>query len=142
MTRPAWRSSSDGFSLLEVLIAMLILSVGAASLLALFAAAATTHKKSIDRTQAALLAERVFSEARAAYTFGKTEDEVLAELKQRLPDQVGDYRQELYLLNPDGDEWAETELFARVTIRWKESGAERSESFHTILLPRYRPGDE
>ncbi len=130
-----------GFSLIEVLIAMLILSVGAASILALFAAAASTHRRSVDRTHAALVAERVFSEARAAYRFGKTAEEVLAELKTRLPEEIGGYRHEVLLFHPEGPEWAETELVARVTVRWRESGADRAESFATILLPRYRVGD-
>jgi prepilin-type N-terminal cleavage/methylation domain-containing protein len=129
-----------GFSLIEVLIAMLILSVGAASILALFAAAASTHRRSVDRTHAALVAERVISEARAAYDFGKTAEEVLAELKTRVPEEIEGYRHDIYLVHPDGPEWAETELFARVTVRWRESGQERSESFNTVLLPKYHPG--
>jgi len=132
-------SRSSGFSLLEVLIAMLILSVGAASLIALFAAGAATHRKSVDRTHAALLAERVFSEARAAYRTGMEAAEVLEALKQRLPEESDGYRHELFLAHPLNDDWAEDELFARVTIRWLESGQDRTESFQTVLLPRFRP---
>ena len=63
MTRACARKfPAAGFSLLEVLVAMFILSIGAASVLALYAAAARTHRRSVDRTHAALIAERVFAE--------------------------------------------------------------------------------
>ena len=133
-------SRRGGFSLLEVLIAMLILSVGAASVLALFAAGAATHRRSVDRTQAALIADRVFSEARAAYHYGATAEEVHAAVKAALPERFGDYGYDLLIFHPEGEDWAESELFARVTVRWRETGAERTESFHTIVLPSYRIG--
>ena len=63
------------------------------------------------------------------------------DLKKRLPEEISGYHHEVILLHPEGEEWDETELFARVTIRWRDSGAERSESFNTVLLPKYRPGD-
>ena len=71
---------SSGFSLIEVLIAMFILSIGAASVLSFYAAAASTHKRSIDRTHAALVAERVFSEVQGRYEIGKTAEELMEEL--------------------------------------------------------------
>jgi hypothetical protein len=120
---------------------MLVLSVGAASILALFAAAAATHRRSVDRTRAALVAERVLAELKALYTPGKEPDEVLADLRKRLPETIGDYRYEATAFHPEGDGWAESELFARVLVRWRESGSERAESFHSILLPRYRLGE-
>lgn len=135
------RRRRPGFSLLEVLIAMLILSVGAASILSLFAAAAVTHRRSVDRTRAALVAERVLAELKALYTPGKEPEEVLAELGKRLPEAIGDYRYEAIVFHPEGDRWAESELFARVLVRWRESGSERAEMFHSILLPRYRLGE-
>ena len=135
------RRRRSGFSLLEVLIAMLILSVGAASILSLFAAAAATHRKSVDRTRAALVAERVLGELKGLYTPGREPDEILAELGKRLPGPIGDYAYEAMLFHPEGDRWAESELFARVLVRWRESGSERAEAFHSILLPRYRLGE-
>lgn len=129
-----------GFSLLEVLIAMLILSIGSASLLALFAAGASTHRKSIDRTHAALLAERVFSEVRAAYTVGMEAEAVLEALAGRIPEDIDGYRHEIFLAHPLNPDWAEDELFARVTVRWRESGQDRAEAFQTVVLPRFRPG--
>ncbi len=139
-----------GFSLLEVLIAMLILSVGAASVLALFAAAASTHKRSVDRTHAALLAERIFSEVEARYAPDVTVKELTESVRGELPEQFGNYGWDLWLWKPategmrglkrrDGDgaknEWHEDELYVRVSVRWKRKARVRTETFHAIILP-------
>ena len=120
---------------------MLVLSIGAASLLSLFAAAASTHRRAVDRTHAAMVAERVLSEVRALYTEDSELDEILGELKKNLPESLGGYRYEVQLVRPQGTEWSESELFARVIVRWRQSGTDRSESFQTILLPRIRLGE-
>jgi type II secretion system protein I len=133
------RHQSQGFTLLEVMIAMLILSVGAASILSLFAAAASTHRRAVDRTRAALVAERVLGEARVLYAPGKEPGEIVEELKKRLPAEIDGYLHETVLFHPEG--WKADELVARVMVRWRQSGAERSETFHTVLLPRHRLGE-
>jgi prepilin-type N-terminal cleavage/methylation domain-containing protein len=140
LAKPPVTSRRAGFSLIEVLIAMLVLSVGAASILSLFAAAASTHRRAVDRTHAALVAERVLSAVRARYTPGSTSDEILDRLRKELPENLGGYHYDVQLVHPQGKEWKESELFARVTVRWRQSGAERAESFQTILLPRHRLG--
>ncbi len=127
-----------GFSLIEVLIAMVILGLGAASLVALFAAGSSIHKRSVDRTRAALVAERVFSEAGFVYTQGVSPGDVVAKLRQRLPEEIDGYRHEILAFHPDGDEWSDQEMYVQVEIRWKRSGRARAETFATILLPRAR----
>ena len=127
-----------GFTLIEVLIAMVILGLGAASLVALFAAGSSIHKRSVDRTRAALVAERVFSDAGLVYTQGVSPREVVGKLRQRLPEEIDGYRHEILAFHPDGDEWSDQELYVKVEIRWKRSGRARAETFATILLPRAR----
>lgn len=136
MTMPSRaRPDAAGFSLIEVLIAMLVLSVGAGSLLALFAAGASTHRRAVDRTNAALIAESVMSELRSSYQHGMDAEAVVATVKARLPEEQGSYRYDVLLFHPEGDEWAETELYARVTVRWRTGGSDRAESFHAVLTP-------
>ncbi len=130
--------SRRGFSLNEVLIAMVILGLGAASLVALFAAGSSTHKRSEDRTRAALVAERVFSEVGLVYIPGTSPDDVIGKLRQRLPEEIDGYRHEVFAFHPDGDEWSDQELYVQAEIRWKRSGRARAETFATILLPRAR----
>lgn len=145
--------STRGFSLLEVLVALMILSVGAASVLALFGAAASTHRRSLDRTHAGLVAERILAEIQGRYTVDKSVGELREELARELPSFYGDYAWEAYLFQParqrgegrreaeeaERSDWQEQELFARVFVRWKQSGHSRAESFYTILLPRNVP---
>ena len=130
--------SRRGFSLIEVLIAMVILGLGAGSLVALFAAGSSTHKRSVDRTRAALVAERVFSAVGLVYTQGVSPGDVVGKLRQRLPEEIDGYRHEVLAFHPDGDEWSDQELYVQVEIRWKRSGRARAETFATILLPRAR----
>ncbi len=148
-SHPSIRARVCGFSLLEVLIAMFILSIGAASVLALFAAAASTHKRSVDRTHAALLAESLFSEIQGRYEPEMTAEELTKLVKDEVPEAWGNYTWDVYLFHPaeksayslglageDAEGWSEDELFARIIIRWQQKANARSESFHSILLPR------
>lgn len=144
-----------GVTLLEILIAMLVLSIGAASVLALFAAGTSTQKRALDRTHAALVAERVVSEVQARYTTAKTAEALTAELRRDLPETFGDYAWEVFLVRPgaasrgssdskDGGavDWQPQELVARVLVRWKQSGNARAEAFHAVLLPKNPQGGE
>ena len=152
---PSAAARSSGFSLIEVLIAMFILSIGAASVLSFFAAAASTHKRSIDRTHAALVAERVFSEVRGRYLPDMTADELMDELDKELPELWDGYSAEVFCFHPargggrrklgardeekdaEGDVgWLDQELFVRVIIRWRQKASARSETFHILILPR------
>lgn len=137
---PAGLRRSAGFSLLEILIAMAVLSLGAASILALFAAAASTHRRAVDRTHAALMAERVFSEARMLYTPGKLVEDLERELAVSFPPDAGAYTYEALFFHPTEPGWTEDELVLGVTVRWRQSGAARAERFQTVLLPRVRLG--
>lgn len=149
-TRPDRRDRAAGFSLLEILIAMMILAIGAASVLSLFAAAASTHRRALDRTQAALIAERVLAEARARYAGDQTASSLSAELRRDLPERFGEYGWDVFLWRPatgrgdggEGDaEWDPDELLVRVSVSWRRSGRGRAESFWTILLPGRGEGD-
>ncbi len=129
-------TGSQGFSLLEVLIAMFVLSVGAASVISLFAAGSSTHRRSVDRTRAALVAEQVIAEAAIAYVPGRTAAEIPGVVQGRLPAVIDGYRFDLTVAHPQGKEWQPSELVVHVAVRWQESGQARAETFTTILLPR------
>jgi prepilin-type N-terminal cleavage/methylation domain-containing protein len=129
---------TGGFTLTEVLVALLILSIGAASILALFAAAAATHRRAVERTSAALLAERVLAEARGSYFVDRDPEEIVAEVKARLPGDPSGYDYDLSLWHPAGDGWTEDELVVRVAVKWSAGGGVREEVFRAVLLPRPR----
>ena len=145
LRRPSRR---EGFSLLEVLIAMVILTVGATSLIALFAAASRTHKRAIDRTRAALVAEGLFADVQARYHVGVDLKDLLKQIETIRPEQIDGYYWEIRLHQPGlegsrrGDDfgeaaesWEESELVVRIAIRWGQGAQAREEVYSTVLLP-------
>lgn len=128
-----------GMTLIEVLVAILILSVGATSLIALFASASSTHKRSVDRTHAALIAEELFCEVQARYFIDAEPRDILADLRQSLPERITDYYWQVTLYRPgDGEGWSPGELVVHVVIRWSRAVESHEERYSTILLPRLR----
>src|SRR5688572_27956535 len=104
---------------------MLILSVGAASLLSLCAASASTHRKAMDRTHAALVAERVLAGVRHLYVQGRQPQVIVDGLASRLPEEIDGYRHETLAFHSYCNLCSEPELSARVTVLWRASGLER-----------------
>lgn len=134
----------SGFSLMEVLIAMAILTFGATSLIALFAAGSTTHKRAVDRTRAALVAEELFSEVQARYRLESEPREILDELRTALPDQIQGYYWEIQLYRPGrglsdtagpDESFSPHELVVRIGVKWGQGVQAREEVYSTILLP-------
>jgi hypothetical protein len=64
------RVSSTGFSLVEVVVALGILVMGIGGVLAMFAAAVNSHRRAIEQTTTALIADTVIAEQRALYRAG------------------------------------------------------------------------
>ena len=141
-----------GVTLIEVLIAILIFSVGATSLLALFAAASATHRRGVDRTHAALIAEEILSEVQARYVGQADPASIVADLEKNLPERIDGYSWSLILHRPgapirkgpkrssryqehDGP-WASEELVVRVDVKWGGGNRRAGDVYTTILLPR------
>lgn len=68
-----------GFSLLEVLVAVGIVTVGVTSVLALFAAGVDVHKQAVDQSNAALAVESIASELEGRYTIAAIDAWIRAE---------------------------------------------------------------
>ena len=141
-----------GMSLIEVLVAILIFSVGATSLVALYAAASATHKRGVDRTHTALIAEEIFSEVQARYVGQADPALIVQDLGRDLPERIEGYSWSLILHRPGarigngskgsllGEEndgpWSSEELVVRVAVKWGEGSIESGDVYSTILLPR------
>ena len=65
------RENASGFSLLEVLVALGIVTVGVTAVLALFASGVDVHKQAVDQSNAALAAQSLASELEAKYTIAR-----------------------------------------------------------------------
>ena len=141
-------SGCKGMSLVEILMAMAILTVGATSLIALFASASSTHKRAVDRTHAALVAEEVFSEVQARYFVGTKPKDILTRIRDSLSEKIDGYYWDVYLHRPGAprgqssesydESWSENELVVRVVVRWSRATESHEEVYSTILLPRHR----
>ena len=88
MNVPSTAARRSGLSLVEVLVAMLILTIGATSLLALFASASSTHKRAVDRTHAALVAEQILSMVQSRYKADVDLGDLTRALQDELPTKI------------------------------------------------------
>ncbi len=123
-----------GFSLLEIIIALGILAVGISSAIALFAAATAAHKRAIDRTHAAAIAEQAFADVESALMRGVDPAEIaenppLAEIQRNYPGYEVDVK-----FFAVGGATAEDELLVEVTVHWKFRGKDRGEVFRQIVV--------
>ncbi len=134
-----------GFSLIEVLVAMVILTLGATSLIALFAAAAATHKRSVDRFHAAVLAEEIIAEVQARYSPGADVDDIEADLKADLPEKRNGYRWRAILIRPGlGAEGMPASLGAgkKLGPSRSKTGAASTKSPRTVVRQPKKPAKE
>jgi prepilin-type N-terminal cleavage/methylation domain-containing protein len=152
MTR---RTATAGFSLLEVIVAIGIVTVGVTAVLALFAAGVDTHKRSIDQTNAALAAQGLASELEARFTVARIDawkTKLLRQGRKKVDDR--EYLQDIpapgkecpeipgfpgYLysvrftpLDPEANA-----VLARIEILWRKGGGKpATEEFPVVLLKR------
>jgi len=94
------RERECGFSLIEVLVALMIFTLGATSIIALFAAASASHKRSIDRTRASMLAEEIIAQVQARYYPGTEPGELVSSLVESIPEIIDGYRWDVMLIKP------------------------------------------
>ncbi len=70
------RAGVRGFSLVEILIAMTILAIGMVGVVAGLTAAVDLHKRGVDQTSAALLAETILEIKQSEALAGRTPDKL------------------------------------------------------------------
>jgi prepilin-type N-terminal cleavage/methylation domain-containing protein len=114
--------SRRGFSLVEVLVAMVILSLGATSILALYASAAATHRRSVDRTRAALVAEEVLAQVQSHYLPGSGPADLEASLRESLPASIDGYTWQVFFIRPGAESDARGGKPAGGTVSSKDAG--------------------
>ncbi len=142
------RKSARGFTLVEVLIALAIMAVGITAAIGLFTAATAMHKRALDQTTAALLADAAIAEARGAMTLGfdaraleavrpPTDPPVLYFRKGAANPSYPGYVFDL-LLTPIGtSDPDEADAFhAEVRVRWKSTNIVRVQEFHAVVARR------
>ncbi|MEM7165480.1 MAG: prepilin-type N-terminal cleavage/methylation domain-containing protein [Planctomycetota bacterium] len=140
-TPPSPRSA--GFTLIEVLVALGVLSLGIASAIALFAAATASHKRAIHYTNAAAIAEYALADVETALSKGAP----LLLLEQQPPfaavqrDYPGYDVAVRFLISVESPD----QVLAEVTVSWVAGGRDVEEQFRQwmtretrIYSPAYR----
>ena len=143
---------SSGFSLLEVLVALGIVTVGITAVLALFATGVDTHKRAVDQSNAALAVQSLASEIEARYTVARIDawkralkkkgkkagvDGYLRDIDDRRPVDVPGFPGYRYSvkftpLDPEGNA-----VLARFRIFWRKGGGRAvTEVIPVVLLKR------
>jgi Tfp pilus assembly protein PilV len=132
------RRNEAGFTLLEVMIAAVILVTGMVSLLGLFAMALSLHRKSLDTTNSALIAREILPTLkRDALRRDEKRGYHFVDVAERdLPGHPG-YRYAATFRATGGPP---PETLAEVWIYWTARGRARAEVFRSVVLaePEYR----
>lgn len=145
---------AGGFSLLEVIVALGIVTVGITAVLALFAAGVDVHKRAVDQINGSLAAQSIAAELEAKYTVARidawrremskkrkrvSESDYLADIPakdDKYPEVPGFpgyvYGVKFTRLDPEGNA-----VLAEISILWSKGGGRAiTEVFQTVLLKR------
>lgn len=125
--------NEKGFTLLEVVLALGILTVGVSVAISLFTAATASHRRAIDRVRAIEVSEEVFATLEGSIRDGATVTDLVNDppyqvLMDRWPGvsvevRYGTIPKDLYV----------DELLIEVHVRWVSRGVDTEEIFTQIL---------
>ncbi|MHC4199712.1 MAG: type IV pilus modification PilV family protein [Planctomycetota bacterium] len=120
-------SAVRGFTLIEILIAIMVLNMAMMGVMAVFAAAAGSHQRGVDGTEAAIIASSVVAEARASF---RDRASLPVASGEKVPGRPR-YSYDIEYIDLDG---RGDEVLMRVRVRWAARGRGASVSFETILM--------
>lgn len=154
------RSSRHAFTVLEVLVSLVILSVGFAGVLTLIAAGATSHRATVNYTKATQLGASVIADVETRFVPGSRDcayadvgpedgnpdvllarpGQVGARLTPQGYPQADGFSYEVRFEYPGDQEYlldADRGMLVIVTVYWQDSAGRRSEVFHKIVFPKW-----
>lgn len=137
------RRRARGMTLLEVLIAGGILVFGMVGVLALFNAAARTHKRAVDETHAVQLGASVMADLRALFEKGVLPSGTPPGVPQESPD-FPDYKYAVQIVDLQAKggrrvgikDQPGQEFFVEVRVYFPSRGKELSIPFYTVMVLR------
>lgn len=123
----------DGFTIIEVLIALGILVVGMLGIIALLAVATRSHTRAKHAVNATMIATSEIADARHKLSNSRAalSSAATAKFQKHKLYPRYDYKVDVVPLDRDG-----REVYVRVTVRWKQRGRNVEEVFETIVLRR------
>jgi len=117
----------SGFTLVELLVAVFIFSVGIVGVLALFTGAARAGRRAQEETEAALVASSVASELRSEVEAGR-------KIVAAVDHPHADFPRYKYSVSSTQLDKAGREFYVEITVTWMRAGKLREEKFSTIIL--------
>ncbi len=123
-------SGRSGFSLLEILVALMILAVGLTSVFLMFAQGVNTQAKSVNRMEAARLAQSVFAEIQQKLEdTGNLPDVIENKTHESFDDR---YKYDVRFSPLQGSEDA---VAVMIIVHWEHRGERVEETFTSIVRP-------
>jgi prepilin-type N-terminal cleavage/methylation domain-containing protein len=132
--RPSGLGRARGFTLLEVLVALMVFVLGIAAILPLFAVAGASHKRGIDQSHVSWIAPRIAAKIQEGLTSPNPKS-----LKNQTWEEYGQayvYDATLTPLSLGSQTGAtgDVAFLLSVEVRWKEAPEMRVEKFETVVL--------
>lgn len=131
--------TARGMTLIEIMVAFAILVVGLVSIFAMLNAALRSHKRAMNETEAAIVAESVIADLRAEFQRGRivrSDGKGMFEPSVDFPDYT--VRKTIVPLEPARKGVAgaggDREFFVRVEVRWSSQGDNKSINVDSILF--------
>ena len=122
--------------MIEVLVALGVLAIGATSVFALLATGGATNRKAISKTMSAFIADSVFAEANERFDIF-TDPAGLEVTDGKFSGYPGfTYTLKLVPLDPVAQNQNSDEYLALCTVSWKRAGAPVSAAYSTVIVPR------
>lgn len=120
---------------MEVLVALGIMMIGVSVALALFAGATAAHKRAINRTNAAAIAEQAMADIESALRAGASPDELADSqpfegLRRDYPGYEVEAR--FYAGLEDGQPSSDVAV-VEIVVRWTAQGQKRDEVFRQLV---------
>ncbi|OHB76673.1 MAG: hypothetical protein A2Z34_12060 [Planctomycetes bacterium RBG_16_59_8] len=120
---------AQGFSLLEVLMAMLILGVAITSILSLFAVGSSSYTRAADYSNMSMIAEAAYADITNVLRNGRMPRNIADQPMEGFPT----YRYDATFEPLDAERLA---YLLKLKVKWLSEGAERTEEFQTVILRR------
>ncbi|HYG75918.1 MAG TPA: prepilin-type N-terminal cleavage/methylation domain-containing protein [Planctomycetota bacterium] len=128
-----------GMTLIEVMISFAILVTGLVSIFAILNAGFRSHKRAVNETEAAILADSVLSELRAEFARGNEPTSDRNGTFHEHPDFpnyaysriIEPLEKERKGIQQAG---ANTSFFTRVVVRWSDQGDDKSIAVDTVMF--------
>ncbi len=117
------------------MVALGIFALGIGGVLAMFMGAAATHRRALDETVAAIVAEGAMAEVRAGFCRNGFVEPVLSDGPEPAPGfPLFSYRTATTVLEREPSSGRAVQAYVEVTVIWQRQGNRREEVYRTILF--------